>query len=79
MPAVVDILDLGGTTPKDFTLHDSNHSFRVAERMWELIPETTRGACLILSWGCFCFSAYLHDIGMSPKFEEEKSADIIAF
>ncbi len=70
MPAVVDILDLGGTTPKDFTLHDSNHSFRVAERMWELIPETTRGSLSDFELGLLLLSAYLHDIGMSPKFEE---------
>ena len=33
MPSIQTVLASGGTSPKDFTLHDEGHSFRVAERM----------------------------------------------
>lgn len=64
------LLDKGGTTPKDFTLHDSGHSFRVAERMWELIPQSTKEILSDYELGILLLSAYLHDIGMSPKYEK---------
>jgi hypothetical protein len=70
MPAIVEVLDLGGTMPKDFTLHDSAHSFRVAERMWKLIPESTKPILSAYELGLLLLSAYLHDIGMSPEFEK---------
>jgi hypothetical protein len=63
------ILDKGGTTPKDFTLHDADHSFRVAERMWDLIPKTTQKNLSDYELGLLLLTAYLHDIGMSPDFE----------
>src|SRR5690349_9038196 len=63
MPVIEKILDLGGTTPKDFTLHDSEHSFRVAERMWQLIPEETKAILSAYELGMLLLSAYLHDIG----------------
>jgi len=63
------ILDKGGTTPKDFTLHDADHSFRVAERMWDLIPNITQKNLSDYELGLLLLTAYLHDIGMSPDFE----------
>lgn len=70
MRDIVQVLDLGGTTPKDFTLHNSDHSFRVAERMWELIPENTRKSLSDFELGLLLLSSFLHDIGMSPEFEK---------
>lgn len=64
------ILDKGGTTPKDFTLHDADHSFRVAERMWNLIPDETKNILSGYEIGFLLLSAYLHDIGMSPDFDK---------
>lgn len=73
MPAIENILDWGATTPKDFTLHNSEHSFRVAERIWEIIPEETK--CILSEYEIclLLMSAYLHDIGMSPEFERVKN------
>lgn len=72
-PAMLDtverILDSGGTTPKDFTLHDADHSFRVAEQMWELIADETKAVLTDYELGFLLLSAYLHDIGMSPDFD----------
>jgi len=70
MTTIDQILRLSGTTPRDFTLHDSAHSFRVAERMWKLIPEGTRGILSGYELGLLLLSAYLHDIGMSPEFDK---------
>ena len=68
MPDIQDILVAGGTSQKDFTLHDAGHSFRVAERIVEVAGQTIE----ILS--CFeitllLLAAYLHDIGMTPRFD----------
>jgi hypothetical protein len=38
MPKIEAVLSKGGTAPTDFTLHDADHSHRVAERMAEIIP-----------------------------------------
>lgn len=70
MDAIEYILDKGGSTPKDFTLHDADHSFRVAERMWELIPDETKSVLSNYELGFLLLSAYLHDIGMSPEFKK---------
>lgn len=73
-PRVLDkiqqILAKAGTTPKDFTLHDDGHSYRVAERMWELIPVATQKKLSAYELGLLLLSAYLHDIGMSPDFKK---------
>ena len=70
MDSIEAILDNGGTTPKDFTLHDSNHSFRVAQRIWEIVPEKTKYKLSIYELGLCLLAAYLHDIGMSPDFDK---------
>lgn len=72
------ILNDKSTTPKDFTLHDSAHSFRVARRMWDLIPEATKKVLSDYELGFLLLSAYLHDIGMSPNFEKvERHKDFL--
>ena len=40
MDKIETILAKGGSF-KDFTLHDEDHSFRVAERMIEILPSET--------------------------------------
>lgn len=66
MPAIIDILDHGGEI-KDFTLHDSGHALRVAKRMVELIPTATYKKLTVYERALLLLSAYLHDIGMTPK------------
>ncbi len=39
MERIQAVLQQGGTAATDFTLHDAQHGFRVAERMVEIIPE----------------------------------------
>lgn len=70
MPKIAKILNDKSTTPKDFTLHDDQHSFRVAQRMWEIIPDVTRQILSDYELSLLLMSAYLHDIGMSPAFDK---------
>lgn len=69
MDTIENILNKAGSTPKNFTLHDSAHSFRVAEQMWEIIPDETKEHLSDYELGLLLLSAYLHDIGMSPDFD----------
>jgi hypothetical protein len=61
------LLDRGGTSPLTFTLHDSQHAFRVAERMADIVPEDVFAQLSIYELALLLLSAYLHDIGMSPE------------
>ncbi len=56
LPDVERILHSGGA-PKDFTLHDENHSFRVASRMAELIPSDVLQALSAYEIGLLLLSA----------------------
>jgi hypothetical protein len=71
MPKIERILQSAGSSPKDFTLHDNEHSFRVAERMWEILPgkksDTDKEYLSELDLTFMLLSAYLHDIGMTPE------------
>lgn len=68
MPIIEMILKSGGTGPKDFTLHDENHSYRVAEKIVDIIPEDTFSHILNeYEIGLLLLASYLHDIGMTPK------------
>lgn len=51
----------------DFTLHDAEHSFRVAQRMTELIPPDVLPKLQAYELSLLLLSAYLHDIGMTPE------------
>jgi hypothetical protein len=64
---VETLLAKGGTAPLDFTLHDDDHSFRVAQRMAELLPADTLEKLSTFEIGLLLQSAYLHDIGMNPR------------
>jgi hypothetical protein len=66
MPKIQLILSVGGTSPSDFTLHDAQHSFRVAELMNEIIPSDVLTSLSVYELALLLFSAYLHDIGMTP-------------
>ena len=63
------VLAKGATSPLDFTLHDDEHSFRVAQRMFELIPTETADNLSDFEWALLLQAAYLHDIGMNPRRE----------
>lgn len=66
LPTIESVLRSGGTGPLDFTLHDDQHAFRVAEWIAELLGdqiETVSAYDVALS----LFAAYIHDIGMTPK------------
>jgi len=67
MTKIEKILTSGGTSPNDFTLHDADHSFRVSERMWELIPLGIRKNISDYELALLLLSAYCHDIGMTPE------------
>lgn len=72
LPDVEEILDHGDTMPGNFTLHDSRHSRRVAERMASLagglLAEISPYDLTML-----LLSAYLHDIGMTPPLGKVKA------
>jgi hypothetical protein len=67
MPDIQKILAQGGTAPTDFTLHDSQHAFRVAEQMVSLIPSDLLPNLSVYEVALLLLSAYLHDIGMTPE------------
>jgi Histidine kinase-, DNA gyrase B-, and HSP90-like ATPase len=60
------VLSKGGTAPIDFTLHDEEHAFRVAQRIFELMPDTVAQKLGSFELCLLLLSAYLHDIGMTP-------------
>jgi hypothetical protein len=71
LPDIIPIL--GDTTRlKDFTLHDAAHSYRVAERMADIIPKGVELG--VEEYTLLLLSAYLHDIGMIP---EQKLIDAV--
>ena len=67
MPDIERVLNQGGTSALDFTLHDSEHSFRVSERMAELVPNDVFPSLGDYELALLLLSAYLHDIGMTPE------------
>lgn len=66
MPLVADVLKSAAPASLQFTLHDDDHSYRVAEMSAKLIgekvTELSTYEIVILLLSCYC-----HDIGMSPK------------
>jgi len=69
MPLIQTVLASGGTSPKDFTLHDHGHSFRVAERMRTIAGDVI-DILSAFELSLLLLSAYLHDIGMTPEFKK---------
>jgi HD superfamily phosphodiesterase len=72
MPKIETILTSGGTAATDFTLHDAGHSFRVAERMADIIPKEVLSKLSSFDLTLLLFSSYLHDIGMTPDQKRVK-------
>jgi hypothetical protein len=67
MPNIVTVLRSADTGSADFTLHDDQHAFRVAQRMVAICPPPTLDALCGYELGLLLLSAYLHDIGMTPN------------
>jgi hypothetical protein len=67
LPDVETVLNKGGTAPWNFTLHDGDHSWRVAEWMAELAGDDLMREMSSDELGLLLCSAYLHDIGMTPQ------------
>src|SRR5215469_7413891 len=59
-----------GSSLKDFTLHDQDHSFRVVERMADIIPSDVLDKLSSFELAFLLFSGYLHDIGMTPEYSK---------
>ena len=66
---VQTLLAKAGTSPINFTLHDDEHSHRVAQRMADLIQDETLQRLSDPELALLLLSAYLHDIGMNPRRE----------
>jgi len=67
MPKIQMILETAGTAPTAFTLHDASHSFRVAQRMSEIVPSDVLPHLASYELALLLLSASLHDIGMTPE------------
>lgn len=67
MTSIQSILNAASTSPTDFTLHDAAHAGRVAQCMAWLMPPETFDALSSYELALLLLSAYLHDIGMTPK------------
>jgi len=66
LPDVEVVLNKGDTMPGNFTLHDAEHSYRVAAWMAEIAGELL-DELSPFDLSMLLLSAYLHDIGMTPK------------
>lgn len=53
-----------------YTLHDPEHSFRVAQNMHRLIPDVTLSELNAVELSILIYSAYLHDVGMASSEAE---------
>jgi molecular chaperone HtpG len=68
MPRIESVLMAGSSSPKDFTLHDAGHSFRVTEWMARLIPSGVLRDISHNEVAQLLLAAYLHDTGMTPQW-----------
>jgi hypothetical protein len=62
-----------GTSPHDFTLHDAGHSFRVPERIWQLVSPKIQKNLSDYEIALLLLAAYGHDIGMTPERDKALS------
>lgn len=53
-----------------YTLHDPEHSFRVAENMARMIPKRTLTRLNSVELSVLLYAAYLHDVGMAASQDE---------
>lgn len=73
MPRIQRVLRKAGTASTDFTLHDDDHSFRVAELMVQMMDPAVASALSPFELALLILSAYLHDIGMTPEQQRVRS------
>ncbi len=60
-----------------FTMHDSNHSLKVAHLMWHILSHDRRDTLTPPEIAILVISAFLHDLGMALSPEErEKRLDV---
>ncbi len=60
-----------------FTMHDSNHSLKVAHLMWHILHHERRDTLTPPEIAILVISAFLHDLGMALSPEErEKRLDV---
>jgi hypothetical protein len=69
LPDIEKVLRSSQTAPLDFTLHDDQHSFRVAERACDLLSPDLRARLSPFEAGQLLLASYCHDIGMNPPRE----------
>lgn len=67
MPDIARVLTHGASSPPDFTLHDAEHSYRVADWMARLMPDGLLALLSEYEIALLLLSAYLHDVGMTPE------------
>jgi hypothetical protein len=65
-----ELLSHSGTAPLNFTLHDADHSFRVAEWMVKIIPQEVCAALSETELAYLLQAAFFHDLGMNPENKE---------
>lgn len=66
MPKVQTVLRSGVPNSPDFTLHDAEHGFRVAKMMAALLDDVGMERLSHSELAVLLFSAYCHDVGMTP-------------
>ena len=67
LPKIDAVLHSGATQPKDFTLHDDAHALQVAQRMDQILTDTSRDSLSCYELALLLLSGWLHDIGMVPE------------
>src|SRR6478609_867742 len=67
MQTIVPVLRHGSSSPLDFSLHDVEHSDRVAIRMAQIMPAGLLRKMADEEIALLLLAAYLHDIGMTPE------------
>lgn len=72
LPDAEKVLNKGDTMPGNFTLHDADHSYRVATWMAEIAGDLL-DELSPFDLSMLLLSAYLHDIGMTPKLGRLKA------
>ncbi len=74
LPKVERVLNKADTMPGNFTLHEGDHSWRVAEWMADLAGEELLHQMSSDEIVLLLCSAYLHDIGMTPRLGKVRDA-----
>jgi hypothetical protein len=64
------VLRHAGTSPLDFTLHNDQHAFHVAERIAKLLTPSVQRNISDYELALLLLAAYGHDIGMCPERQQ---------